>query len=94
MPSHINQIYEELAGGGYSGWARPMPDDFCPELVDERHSIVCQWHDGQYLNLGFVKTGNAEHDRCMAVSLRNQVWYLMEQIRLGGHHLLEPEGHA
>lgn len=62
---------------------RPMPADFCPDVVDMGESMVCQRANGQFVNMGFYKSGNPEADAKMVAALREQVWWTLEVARLG-----------
>ena len=75
------------------GQPRDMPDDFAPELIDKGHSVVCERCAGMFVNLGFVKTGDMEHDRELIRRLRMAVWQYVELCRLGIDPF-EVAGHA
>lgn len=62
---------------------RAMPPDFDPELTYKGGAVVCERCAGMFINLGFVKTGDAEHDRQLLHFLKLSVWRYVELCRLG-----------
>jgi hypothetical protein len=91
----LDELITELKAEGRLGaMPRPVPDDFAPELTDMGYCVVVKHYDGQFVNMGFSKTGDLANDRRLAESLRQSVWYMLEEVRLGGKHLAEPEGRA
>lgn len=72
-----------LPPGSAAHQPQPMPADFRPTLTDFGHTVVCQHANGQFVNMGFTKSGNAAQDCLLAESLREQVWWTLEAARLG-----------
>lgn len=81
MP-HVD-INEAVAGCQVQPIMRPMPAGFAPEVVDDGRQVRCRFHAGQFVNVGFDKTGILEEDRRRLDFLAITVWEIVEYARCG-----------